>query len=396
MQLWVLFALFALITAAVVVAVTRPLRRTSPLTADAAEPDVAIYRDQLKEIESDRERGLIDGAEAEAARAEVARRLLLRAGGDMAQTSPALQASTGIGRPAALAAAGFISVASVVVYAVLGSPGLPDLPHSVRVAQVHGKPSLENLVVQVEARLRAKPDDGQGWDVVAPVYMMQKRFGDAADAYGRAIKLLGESPKRLAGLAEASVRASDGTVTEPARRAFERLLALDPGRFEARFWLAMAKEQQGKLDDAVADYRALLADAPQDATWKSVVEERLKEIAGGSAESATGSPKPAPATAGEPATGGGKGPPVDAGAVSAMTPAEQQAFIGRMVDGLAERLKANGKDLDGWQRLVRAYKVLGRQDAAVAALADARKNFAGDAAAQTMLDELARNLGLGS
>lgn len=395
MQLWLLFALFALITAAVVVAVTRPLRRAPVPTTDTAEPDVAIYRDQLKEIEGDRERGLIDAAEAEAARAEVARRLLLRAGGEKAETPAALTPPTGISRRAALAAAAFIAVASIALYTVLGTPRLPDMPHGMRTAQGHGKPSLEGLVAQVEARLRAKPEDGQGWDVVAPVYMMQKRFGDAAEAYGRAIKLLGESPKRLAGLAEASVRANDGTVTQTAEIAFERLLALDPGRFEARFWLAMAKEQHGKLDDAVADYRALLADAPQDASWKAVVEERIREIAA-RADSGSNPATPEAARTPEPSAPKGIGPPADPAAVAALSPAEQQAFIGRMVDGLAERLKANGKDLEGWQRLVRAYKVLGRQEAAVAALSDARRNFSGDAKAQATLDELARSLGLGS
>ncbi len=71
-------------------------------------------------------------------------------------------------------------------------------------------------------------------------------------------------------------------------------------------------------------------------------------------------------------------------------------MIARMVQGLAERLEKGGRDLDGWQRLARAYKVMGREADAKAAIAKARANFPGDAAAQTALDELARSLGLGS
>jgi cytochrome c-type biogenesis protein CcmH len=67
-----------------------------------------------------------------------------------------------------------------------------------------------------------------------------------------------------------------------------------------------------------------------------------------------------------------------------------------MVDGLAQRLKSNGKDLPGWLRLVRAYAVLGRHDDARTALADARRNFEGDKSALSDLSQLATTLGLGS
>ncbi|MGQ7422881.1 hypothetical protein ACTGVD_11240, partial [Streptococcus suis] len=63
---------------------------------------------------------------------------------------------------------------------------------------------------------------------------------------------------------------------------------------------------------------------------------------------------------------------------------------------LAQRLKANGNDLAGWVRLVRAYTVLQRGDEARAALADARKALAADEAAQQTLKQLATSLGLGS
>jgi cytochrome c-type biogenesis protein CcmH len=67
-----------------------------------------------------------------------------------------------------------------------------------------------------------------------------------------------------------------------------------------------------------------------------------------------------------------------------------------MVDGLSQRLKADGRDLAGWQQLVRAYMVLGRKTDAVAAIADARRNFAGDDKALGEIDTMVRSLGLGS
>jgi cytochrome c-type biogenesis protein CcmH len=394
MLLWLLFAV---ITAAVVLAVTRPLSRPRSIALDAAAADLAVYRDQLTEIEADRERGLLDGGEAEAARAEVARRLIQRAGDGKVELAGSDSSASRV-RAFSIGAAAFIALGSVALYLANGFPSLPDQPHATRVAKGQGKASLNDLVAQVEARLRDKPDDGAGWDAIAPVYLLQRRYAEAADAYSRAIRLLGETPKRLQGMAETSVMAASGIVDDAARKAFEKLLALDPSRLEARYWLAVAKEQDGKLAEAAEAYRALLTAAPADAPWRPEIEARLKAVvtrADGPAPAASASAPPgAPAPA--PVASSSAPPAVDPAAVEAMTPAERQAFIARMVTGLAERLKADGKDLEGWQRLVRAYKVMGKVDAAVAALADARRNFVDDPKALGQLDNLARSLGLGS
>ena len=71
-------------------------------------------------------------------------------------------------------------------------------------------------------------------------------------------------------------------------------------------------------------------------------------------------------------------------------------MIAQMVDGLAERLKRDGRDLAGWQRLINAYAVLGRGQDARQALAEARRNFPADDTALAALAALAKSLGLGS
>ena len=101
--------------------------------------------------------------------------------------------------------------------------------------------------------------------MIAPVYLKLGRYADAAAAYANAVRLQGESVNLLAGLAEASIMAKDGIVTEEARAAYEKILKLEPGRVEPRFWLAMGKEQDGRLADALADYSALLKEAPAEA-----------------------------------------------------------------------------------------------------------------------------------
>ncbi len=430
MLLWLAFSLVA---AAVVAILVRPLLREAEAALDPVAADVAVYKDQLSEIVADRERGLIGAAEAEAAHAEVARRLLSRQGrvrrgaqselrtgaadgsaGSPAPSEGAFRASIArLTSPKAVSAlvAILLPLGSMALYLKVGSPGLPAQPREARLKAPAETANLDQLVAKVEARLREQPGDGQGWDVLAPVYMVLERHEDAANAYARAIALLGESPKRLAGLAEAHVLVANGMVNETARLAYERLRTIEPSRLEPRFWLALAKEQDGRRDLAAADYRALLDEAPADAPWRPMVEARLKEVAGqaaGAAPQVSGSQAPGaqapaamprgPAAAGgAPSARPGAGPSAeDVAVASRMSPAERSAMIERMVEGLATRLKTNGKDLGGWLDLVRAYAVLGRRGDAAAALAEARGNLAGDGAALSELDALARSLDLGS
>lgn len=391
MLLWICFAV---LTAAVIAALTRPLMREDAHSGSPAEADMAVYRDQLAEIETDRARGLIDGSEATAARAEIARRLIQRSEADAGSRAGDGAALTGGSRPAmglVLAAAAFIPVLSVAAYLAVGSPTLSGQP---RVAQgkspVESAP-IEELIAKVEARLREKPDEGQGWDVIGPVYALQQRYSDAAQAFARAISILGENPKRLAGFADSAIRANNGIVSEDARRAYERLLVLDPNRLDAHFWLAASKEQDGDLAAAAARYRELLAkpQATAESPWRKVAEERLQVVTGelGKAERSpagrSSEPQEAPSAAA-------------VASVEKMSPDERARFIERMVGGLAERLKADGKDLPGWLRLVRAYVVLGRNAEATEALAEARRNFADDAKSLSELDALAESLGLGT
>ena len=176
--------------------------------------------------------------------------------------------------------------------------------------------------------------------------------------------------------------ANDGVVSEEARRAYERLLKLEPDRVEARFWLAVAKEQDGKLNEALSDYRALLSAAPAAAPWRAAVSERLEEL---SKRSRGGWQARQPRSDG-----------ADVAAAQALSPDERSRMIAGMVDGLAQRLKQNGNDLAGWRRLLNAYVVLDRKREAREALAEARRNFAGDEAALSELSALAASLGLGS
>ncbi len=423
MLLWIGFAV---LTAGVIAVLARPLVRPADPHADSQSADLAVYRDQLRAIDSEREQGLLEASEAEAARTELGRRILRAAeqspeveaanadspgepagSGHAAGTGPEQTSASGGARALVYAAGLLIPLLSIGVYLGVGSPGLPGTPFAERVAKSGPGRSIDELIGLVEKRLRAQPEDGQGWEVVAPVYMKQQRYNDAARAFANSIRLNGETPDRVAGFAEALVLANNGLIVPDARRAYERLLKIAPDRVEARFWLALAKEQEGDLAGGIADLEKLLPSAPADAPWRSLVEGKLGEmrtaLAGGTSGAGEGggeaakTPGPATAERAPPHDSDAPGPnAADVAAVQQMSPEERSAFITQMVDGLAARLAENGKDLEGWKRLARAYKVMGRDSDAVKAIADARRALAEDAAAIQAIDALAKDLGIGS
>jgi cytochrome c-type biogenesis protein CcmH len=333
------------------------------MKAEAAANEAAFYKAQLEEIRRDVERGLLPQGEAESARAEAARRLIASASEPSEAPPPA--------RRTRLAAAALIAVGLPAIafsrYGRLGQPMLPDEPLASRKVTPQTDGGIEAAVAAVEARLIAKPDDGKGWAVIAPVYMRLERYSEAAHAYAEALRILGEDPLRRAAYGEALVAAAGGVVTDEARQAFDRALTDHPGQPQARYYLALAAEQEGKKADAIRDYQALLADSPPDAPWRSMVSAHLAALNGA----------PAPAT--------------DAAAI----PEAQRPMIEGMVSKLATRLASTGGGVDEWSRLIRAYTVLHEADKAKAALASARKALAPDAEAVASLDALARNLGLG-
>ncbi len=382
----------AVLAAAVTFAVTRPLLSGAETVRgdDAAYADVAVYKDQLIEIDAELQRGTLTLAEAVAARTEIGRRLIARSEAPGPAIGGAEQGAAGTSitvKSIYAIASAAIPAASLALYLMLGAPGQPGQPLSDRLAARVDQSTAGDLMAKVEARLRQHPEDGKGWDVIAPVYLAQGKFQDAASAYATAMRLLGSSAGRLAGFAEARIRAGNGIVAEDARKALEAVLAQEPQRKEPRIWLAIAKEQDGDREGAARDYRALLADAPADAEWVKAIEARLANVEG------TAKPPASDAVPG----GGEKGPTgADVAAAEAMTPDERAAMITKMVDGLATRLKTDGKDFAGWSKLIRAYQLMGRKDDAVQALSDARAGLAGDETAQKALTELAGRLGLKS
>jgi cytochrome c-type biogenesis protein CcmH len=373
----ILWVIFASMTAAAIFAVLWPLGRNS--RAARGGSDLSVYKDQLHEIDSDRAAGMIGEAEAEAARLEVSRRLLAAA--DTQQKTPSgavASENPRWRRAAAVAALIILPCGAPGLYVALGSPEVPGEPALARVKTAQGQDggqSVATLVNQVEAHLARNPNDGSGWEVIAPVYMRLGRFDDAVEARRKALALNGDTASREADLGEALAAAANGVVTVDAKAAFECAVSRDPHESKARYFLGLAAEQDGRSDEAAAIWRSLLADAPVGAPWAEFVHEALAR--------ATGAPAPAAGPSGS-----------DVAAAANMNDDQRRDMIRGMVARLATRLHDDSADVEGWLRLVRAYVVLGDRDKAKDAAADAKRALADHPDEIKRIDDLVKVLGL--
>ncbi|MGV3635324.1 MAG: c-type cytochrome biogenesis protein CcmI [Pseudorhodoplanes sp.] len=382
-----LYLILALMTAAAIFAVLWPLSRRPKEEAGDGQ-DVAVYRDQLDEVERDRKAGLIADSEADAARVEISRRLLAAAesAGKPAATGSA--SSLWRRRAAALIALILLPVLAGALYIRWGSPQLPGAPLAGRMDAPLQNRSIESMVAQVEAHLEKNPDDGQGWQVVAPVYMRMGRFNDAVRARAQTIRLLGSTAEREADLGEAQVAAANGVVTADAKATFERALKADAVNVKAQYFSGLAAEQDGKPQEAARIWRAMLIAAPANAPFRPLVQQSLARVDPNAQalEPKVESVEPKAAQPGPTQE--------DMAAAQQLTPEQRQDMIRGMVDRLAERLKTDSSDFEGWLRLVRAYAVMGDKEKARDAFISARNTVGDDAEKKKRLDDLAKGLGI--
>ncbi|MGK6315229.1 c-type cytochrome biogenesis protein CcmI [Neorhizobium sp. DT-125] len=355
----VLWIVFAVLTAAVAAVLIMPFARGAKSAPADRAGEVEVYRDQLKELERDRAQGLIEPQEAEYARAEIGRRLIAAAGAGEGGQQAAPRT-----RRYALATAVVTLVPSAVglcLYVMLGSPGIPDQPLEARLENPGNNIAL--LVAKAERHLAQNPNDGAGWDLLAPIYFRSMRLGDAEMAYRNAIRLLGPNAMRLAGLGETLVASNDGIVTEDARSAFEEAVRLDPDNPRPRFYVGLGLEQAGRVAEARTVFEEIAKDSPPDAPWMQLVNQHIAKNGGSAA--------PERDTAQAP----GSPSQQDIAAAENMSQDDRQAMVRGMVDSLAARLKEDPDNLEGWLRLVRSYSVLGDRAKAEEALKSGLKQF---------------------
>ncbi|WP_068087651.1 c-type cytochrome biogenesis protein CcmI [Polycladidibacter stylochi] len=392
MTFWILIAL---LTLAVALAVLIPLQRQQAVQ-EAHASDVEVFKAQLKEIDADLESGALDADLAEAARIEVSRRLL-------AAHKAAKQIKTGGShklrtRASSLLVVLVMPLAALALYLSYGSPDLPDDPYEQRLARMNqNQASIKEMIAQTEAHLANNPDDGRGWQVLAPIYMRSGEYTKAAKAFQQAIRTMGDLPDLKMGLAEALIFEADGKVNDVAFALLQDLEKVAPDAVKPRFYIAVALGQQGKRQQAIALWQKLIAQAEPDASWLPIANSYLADLQNEekpTEKEKTKNVDDAQSTAAqkEPLL---KNPDAETvRAASEMSATDRQQMITQMVDQLKTRLYTDGGSLAEWQRLIRSQIILDDTAEAQNALCKAIAAFKENADANKTLELLASKMGV--
>ncbi|MGO6817864.1 c-type cytochrome biogenesis protein CcmI [Rhizobium brockwellii] len=378
MLFWILVAA---LTAALAVILLYPLLRGAKAAENIRAGEAAVYRDQLRELDRDLDGGLITPEEADYARAEIGRRLIAVSADEPAETLKPARHHRFTEAFVLLV----LPVLGLCLYLTTGRPDLPSQPLEARLENPGNDVAV--LITKAERHLAEKPDDGKGWDVLAPIYFRTMRVNDAQLAYRNAIRLLGPSPVRLDGLAETLMAVSDGVVTEEARQVLEQSLTLEPDNPRARFYIALSMEQAGRPDEARQAFEALAKQSPADAPWLPLVNEHIAMNGGAKAGADPAAPGADPSAPGNPTQ-------QDVAAAETMNAGDRQQMIRGMVESLDAKLSEDPNNFEGWMRLVRSYAVLNDKDRAVGALKRGLAAFPPPGEQGRQLLALARELGI--
>lgn len=359
MIFWAFAAVFAGVTT---LAFLWPLLRHSDGALDRADGAIAIFRDQLGEVDRDMERGLISEAEAANARVEIKRRMIAA---DRTRSAAFKDGSAGRGLLIAFALA--TPLAGAALYMQLGAPGVASVPFKDREAEQKEAQNLTKLTAQLRSKLESEADGGEtrGWDLLATTYSNMGRFGDAAYAYSQIVNREDATSATWSQYAEVLISAENGVVTKLAEEAISKALELDPNNPAGTYYRAVALDQAGQTLDARTMLLARIAQEQAEVPWMAVFLREANRMGAGFNLDLVALPDFPDAPRG-PTSG-------DIAAASDLSEEERQDFIRNMVGNLAARLKDEPGNLKGWLQLARAYSVLGRDEDALAALHSAKK-----------------------
>lgn len=391
---WFICAALAIGVAAAILA---PVLRARTATAQpAAAYDLDVYRDQLREVERDLERGVIGTDDAARLRAEIGRKVL-DADRRLGEAAPAARGGTAIAAGLALLV---LLAGSAALYLREGVPGARDLPIAERLAMAQrayeGRPSQSQaeaeapartdlpaadpdyaaLVEELRAAVAKTPDDPQGQALLASSEMRLGNIRAAREAQQRLVDLRGDkaSAEELMQLSALMMETAGGLITPEAEQVLARALRVDPRQPQSRYLLGLLQLQNGRPDRAFPIWRKLLEEGPEDAPWIAPIRGSIADLAWLAGQPDYAPPAPAAGAAGMPAL---PGPDADAMAAAGdMSPEERQQMIGGMVERLEARLAGEGGSPEEWARLISSLAVLGRVDHAREVWDEARDRFA--------------------
>ncbi|SNT68885.1 cytochrome c-type biogenesis protein CcmH [Paracoccus seriniphilus] len=408
---WIICLALLVIVAVAILAPVWRQRGNADATVPAASFDMQVYRDQMREVERDLERGVIQQDDAERLRVEIGRKIL--DADRRMTTAPAIRRG-GAAIAAMLAIAVFFGGA-VALYMREGAPGMPDLPIGKRIAMAQSayedrpdqttaeaeaparpqQPQADAEYLALVERLREavakNPEDPQGLTLLANSEMRLGNIIAAREAQQRLVALRGNeaSAQELMQLAALMMEAAGGLITPEGEEVLARALQKNPRQPQSRYLLGLLQLQNGRPDRAFPIWRELLEQGPDDAPWIAPIRNSILDLAWLAGHPDYVPPRAASAMPALP------GPDQDSvAAAQDMTPAERQEMIQGMVSQLETRLAEEGGTPEEWARLISSLVILGQQDHARDIWGEAQLRFAASAEALAPIRAAAQNAGL--
>lgn len=411
MAFWLIaFALAVIVAAALIIPM---IRGRQGKDGGVARFDIAIYRDQLAEVDRDVERGRLSPSEAERTRLEIKRRILDadRAGADEAGTAEAARPLTIV--------TGLVLLLVLVggtagTYIAIGAPGAGDMPLKLRreraAENLANRPTQEtaeteignatemaeaagedyrNLVARLRETAATREGDIQGQMLLAQHEARLGNFAAARIAQGNVVVLKGDDAtgEDFTALAELMIIAAGGYVSPKAEQALAAALRLTPENPRTRYYSGLVLAQTGRPEIAYNVWMELLQEGPPDAPWIAPILDQISNVA-----NLAGLPMPnLPEREQPPLAGPGA---EDMDAAGAQSAEDRAAMVEGMVAQLSERLASDGGSGAEWAQLIRAYGVLGKADLAAAAWRDAQTALADDPEGLATANAAAKDAGV--
>lgn len=265
----------ALLVVIVLAVVVRPLWRRS--AADEAmapgeqrELNLAVFRDQLAELERERGEGSLSEADFAQARSELQRRLL-----DEVALSPEPSTSPAAGRKTAWVVLAVLPLAAAAGYAVLGTPrALDPQQHEARVTPAQ----IERMLEQLGEKLKTNPDDLKGWAMLARSYKVLERYAESAEAFGRARSLVEQDAGLLAEYAEVLAQLHGGNLAGKPGELIAQALRLNPDHPQALLLAGVAASERGDFSAAATHWARLLAQLEPGSNEARTIEAALDKV----------------------------------------------------------------------------------------------------------------------
>ena len=249
---WLLAVL--LIVAALLFLLPPLLQKKGETSAQALERDalnLTIFKDRLAELEVDLAAGVLTQEQYEVARHDIERDFLAET---EAETGAAEQTDRIVGRAAAVVVAVVLPVLALSLYGLLGAGAAGLDPKSAAPdVQAEGHDgTLEQQVAKLKEHLQEKPDDSEGWMMLARSYYFMKQYPQASEAFRRASSLIQDSdPNLLADWADAAAMANGRNMAGQPYELVKKALSIQPFHQKA-LWLAGTASYQAE------DYKTTL------------------------------------------------------------------------------------------------------------------------------------------